>query len=217
MDLNFQFFLIIISLPWFFLHQRLNQFGDQTSYLITFMMSLDHSNQRRHINCGDLGDHCQEIQWIKYFNPLLQERGKKNPWLKDRQPSLSWAELSWAEWDRPWSHKSLRSARLRSSGESGVGLLPSAADVPRQCITSFICYIILLQHDTHTHTRLTHTHMPEAKLGLPRMSPFCKCFCSVSFPGSYSLLVVHNVFMIAYDCAQLLLFPRFLLNHTAIQ
>lgn len=78
-DLNFHFFIIIISLPWFFLHQRLNQFGDQTSYLITFMMSLDHSNQRRHINCGDLGDHCQEIQWIKYFNPLLQERGKKIP------------------------------------------------------------------------------------------------------------------------------------------
>lgn len=54
--------------------------------------------------------------------------------------------------------------------------MPSAADVPGHCITSFKCYIILLQQDTHTfiYTHLldshTQTHEPEVKVGLPRMS-----------------------------------------------
>lgn len=62
----------------------------------------------------------------------------------------------------------LTSACLKSAGDAEGGLF-SAADVPRNCITSFTCYIILLQSDTHSACSHMQTHMPGVKLGPPWM------------------------------------------------
>lgn len=90
---------------------------------------------------------------------------------------------------------------------SQTWILPSAADVPGHCITSFI-----MLHNTlpepHTHTRAhspdshTQAHMPEAKLGLPWMSPL-QMFLLHQFLGLLQSMCLPqirlNVF--AYDCA----------------
>lgn len=160
---------------------------------------------------ADLGDHRQGIKWIKCFNPPQQERKKKKKnldWLTESHlQSLSCGlPGDWLRWQ----------ARTQSSGQlvwraqvSQRWILPSAADVLRHRITSFTCYIILLQYDTdphtHTHTltRLTHadthargeagstTDVPFANVSAPPVS---------QPPPAYVLFYSgHNVF--AYDCA----------------
>lgn len=134
------------------------------------------------IRWADLGDHRQGIKWIKCFNPLQQEK-KKNliDWLAviSKHEPLGCEGLT----EMVRLH-SLRSMSLQSSGESATDLL-SAADVPGHRITSFICYIILLQNDAHL---LTHadTHA-RSKTGSSMVVPFAKRFSSTTFCGSVSL------------------------------
>lgn len=152
----------------------------QMSYLTKRMTSLEHVSVAR-MRRDDLGDHrgenasntvihCnktkQQSDWLTGSHLQTGNTGWDVEVLLSAQVSLS-EELRW----------------VRDSDR------PSAGDVPRHCITSFKCYIILLQTDTHTHW-LTHTntqtHMPTAKLDLPWMS-FLKMFLLRRFP---SLLVV---------------------------
>lgn len=73
-------------------------------------------------------------------------------------------------------------ACLKTSGETEVDSV-ICVHVPEHCITSFTRYIILLQHETGRLAILTRTeaHMPEAKLGLPRMPP-SRVFLLHQFP-----------------------------------
>lgn len=141
------------SLSWLFWRQR--------GYLTTFTTSLAHRFQPSptllrtksvaHMRWADLGDHCQGIKWIKCFNPRRQDKQKKS-WLTDWRAAVSkhetQTEISRDNVVALCAQVSL-SEELRWVREVD---LPSAADVPGHRITSFICYIIPLHNDTHTHT-----------------------------------------------------------------
>lgn len=75
-------------------------------------------------------------------------------------------------WARGGEHLEPGWACLKTSGETEVDSA-IRVHVPEHRITSLRRYIILLQHETGRLAILTRTeaHMPQAKLGLPRMPP----------------------------------------------
>lgn len=108
---------------------------------------------------ADLGDHCQERQGMKWFNLLQQEKRKKKSWLTDSQPSLNMSlRCVWLA-VVAWVHMALRSACLKSSGESEVDFAISC-----WCARA-LHYIIHMLHNTlaawhtHTHTYQIQTHI----------------------------------------------------------
>ena len=169
-----------------------------------------------HMRWADLGDHHQGIKWIKCFNPPQQERkGKKKSWLTDRKSSPN--TKLWSAWrlaEVASSYPEPGSACLESSGESEVDFAISCwrARTPHYIIHMLHNTLAVRHRPTHTHTltRLTHTqtHMPEAKLGLPRMSllqmfllhqfpsllqPMCMC-CIVGIMCLH--MIVHFVYIV---------------------
>lgn len=118
------------------------------------------------------------------------------PWSKKNKisPPERWLGVRWGERPSraPGEHLEPAWACLKTSGETEVDSA-IRVHVPEHCITSFTRYIILLQHETGRLATLTRTeaHMPEAKLGLPRMPP-------------PRLFLLHQFPLHSFSCSQLI-------------
>lgn len=144
--------------------------------------------------------------------------------MTDRQAAVSKHEtLAGRDWLRCWGSTRHSAQLVWKAQVSQRWILPSAADVPGHRITSFICYIIILQNDTHTHTHIysqTQTHMLKAKLGLPWM-PLLQMFLLCQFPVLLQSMFITPCVILDRVCIWLCimcnLLSVFSANITAIQ